>query len=233
MTANLCCAIRRTKLISEYADAEFNRVTEGPDGTLWLGSTNGLFSLSGGKFRVFDRRNGLPANKINSIAIDSANRLWVGTEFGMAVQKSAGSADFEIVLPSTSALPEAVISGIYVSGAPTLPAAEASPKTASISGRISEDGKAMADTEIQLCAGDYDATVRNTGSTPCEVNLWSAVAKAGKDGTFKFENVPLGSYKYAIRRPGSDWSAIILFSQDINVFEPGQDVVFDMKFTKK
>jgi hypothetical protein len=218
------------KLISDFTTIEFTRVIEAPDGAFWFTSNYGLFRYAGGKFKLYDRRNKLPSHKIYDVKIDTANRAWVATDFGLAVQESAGSDTFQVAVPSTSALPEAVLVGLHVSGAPALPAAQESEKTGSISGRITLDGQPMADTEIQLCAGDYDPTSRNTGDTPCAINFWSAIAKADADGNFKFDAVPLGSYKYAIRKPGEKWSAIILFSEDVSLFEADKDVVFDMKF---
>ena len=55
-------------------------VTQTPDGYLWIGTTEGLASFDGVRFRTYDRWN-TPAfrlNEIRSLFVDSRGALWIG-----------------------------------------------------------------------------------------------------------------------------------------------------------
>jgi hypothetical protein len=57
-------------------------VAEAPDGTLWLGTTNGLFRVRGERFRRFSLASGdVPDDWITALAVDGG-ALWVGTYSG-------------------------------------------------------------------------------------------------------------------------------------------------------
>jgi len=65
-------------------------VASSPDGTVWVGSMNGLYhvSLSGSRTsieKVSD--SSLPNTTINALLVDDKRRLWVGTSNGIAVQQ--------------------------------------------------------------------------------------------------------------------------------------------------
>ncbi len=54
------------------------------DGTLWFGSeAGGLWQYRQGSWSNWNKANGLPANRVNALMLDSGNRLWVGTSHGL------------------------------------------------------------------------------------------------------------------------------------------------------
>jgi signal transduction histidine kinase/ligand-binding sensor domain-containing protein len=55
-------------------------IAESSDGTIWLGTHNGLFGLRNGS--SFDAR-GLPDRKVNCLLAGDAGSLWVGTDHGL------------------------------------------------------------------------------------------------------------------------------------------------------
>ncbi len=53
---------------------------EARDGTLWVGSQNGLGRRDGQGWKLITSANGLSGNDISAIAEDSSGHLWIGTE---------------------------------------------------------------------------------------------------------------------------------------------------------
>lgn len=60
-------------------------ITEGPDGTIWVSTSNGLSAIDVSTFHFtnFDRARGLPANRTCGVLADQRNRLWVGSSQGL------------------------------------------------------------------------------------------------------------------------------------------------------
>ncbi len=54
-----------------------------PDGTLWIGHTNGLTWYSKGRTTTFSERDGLPGLRVNAL-FSGNNTLWIGTSNGLA-----------------------------------------------------------------------------------------------------------------------------------------------------
>ena len=57
------------------------------DGVKWIGSlSNGIISYDDADFVNYNESNSpLPGNRINCISVDALNRIWIGTDFGIAV----------------------------------------------------------------------------------------------------------------------------------------------------
>ncbi|HTI98252.1 MAG TPA: two-component regulator propeller domain-containing protein [Dongiaceae bacterium] len=68
---------RRTGGSRVYAFAEE------PDGTLWAGGAGGLFHFSNGKFITVPAASKLAGNFVESLCVDDAGALWVGTDEGL------------------------------------------------------------------------------------------------------------------------------------------------------
>ncbi|NRA83745.1 MAG: hypothetical protein HRU22_08245, partial [Gammaproteobacteria bacterium] len=64
-------------------------LAEDNHGFLWLGSSSGLSRFDGNKFKPFsfnsEDNTSLPNNFIRALLVDSKERLWVGTEQGLAL----------------------------------------------------------------------------------------------------------------------------------------------------
>ena len=61
---------------------------EAPDGTMWFATSGGLSERTHDRWRSYTTRDGLPSNDVNSVSMDSAGDLWVGTAAGLAVLKA-------------------------------------------------------------------------------------------------------------------------------------------------
>jgi diguanylate cyclase (GGDEF)-like protein len=70
-------------------------LTESPDGTIWVGTDQGLgrYDPRGDRWRVYRQNlqgnSGLPDNRVQSLLIDSQGRLWVGLINGLSWFDSA------------------------------------------------------------------------------------------------------------------------------------------------
>jgi ligand-binding sensor domain-containing protein/signal transduction histidine kinase len=55
---------------------------EARDGTLWVGTENGLAAFNGAQWKTFSTGEGLPKKPVRALADDAAGNLWIGTEGG-------------------------------------------------------------------------------------------------------------------------------------------------------
>ncbi len=59
------------------------------DGTLWLGTQNGLRKFHNGRFS--DVADGLPSTNVNALLLDRSSRLWIGSDAGLFLAGSRNS----------------------------------------------------------------------------------------------------------------------------------------------
>ncbi len=62
-----------------YIDPSFH-MTEGPDGTMWIGYAGEVFHFDGTNWTTYGAETGLPPGRIFGMAWDSQQRLWVGMD---------------------------------------------------------------------------------------------------------------------------------------------------------
>lgn len=69
--------------VPELGSNTVNVLCEGRDGTLWIGTNGGgLAKLSGGRFRIFGRSDGLPMATVLCVREDRDGTVWAGTNGG-------------------------------------------------------------------------------------------------------------------------------------------------------
>ena len=78
-------------------------IASSDDSTLWVGTSGGLQAL-GTSSALYTALDGLPSNRIESLALDDAGELWVGTDRGLAHFLVDGSWD--VFTTDNSALPD-------------------------------------------------------------------------------------------------------------------------------
>jgi len=61
-----------------------------PNGSLWVGTTDGLGHLSNESWTNYQALDGLPTDLVNTVAVTDDGLVWVGTNFG-AGHLEAGS----------------------------------------------------------------------------------------------------------------------------------------------
>jgi ligand-binding sensor domain-containing protein/signal transduction histidine kinase len=62
------------------------------DGAMWIPSVVGLLRVAGGRFDLFDARDGLPAVEITAVGEDLAGDIWIGTRGAGALRYSPSGA---------------------------------------------------------------------------------------------------------------------------------------------
>jgi AraC family transcriptional regulator, chitin signaling transcriptional activator len=82
-----------TRHIAMHKQLEISALAAGNDGSLWLGSSEGLIKYHHKEFLIFDEMNGLPSKTIShrGISIDHQNHVWVATAAGLAYSQGLQS----------------------------------------------------------------------------------------------------------------------------------------------
>lgn len=70
-------------------------LAEDPDGSLWVGTRDGLNHLKNGTVTVFREADGLPNAFVRVLAVDRKERMWVGTREGLALYENGHFRSFD------------------------------------------------------------------------------------------------------------------------------------------
>ena len=150
-------------------------------GTLWLGTTEGLAQVRAGRYRMFTTANGLPSNRIRWISSDADGTLWLASQGGLSrFQPRAG---VRTVGPAQG-LPEGFVRAFHDDGAGSfwmgsmgflfrLSRAEVEAvldgRARAVSPRLFDAGDGLRSTELRL--GAYPLARDTSG------RLWFATAR--------------------------------------------------------
>ena len=71
---------------NSISDSRVNSVSEASDGSVWIGTQNGLDQLESATFRIkhFGERNGMAGNVVSCLLEDRTGRLWMSTNKGVS-----------------------------------------------------------------------------------------------------------------------------------------------------
>ena len=86
------------------------------DGSLWIGTPDGLNHLGGKRIESYTSADGLPDDFIRSLFVDHDGSLWVGTRRGLAHRQGAHVT----VLSRADGLKSDLIGAIVMSQVPTI-----------------------------------------------------------------------------------------------------------------
>jgi hypothetical protein len=202
---------------------DMHDMLEMPNGDIWIASTEGIFVWNRSDLKVLDRKEGLPATDVRDLALDNKGRVWAATAYGVAVQDGD---KWKVIVPATSGLASTDTVAIALRGAIEPPAPDAQPKTATITGKLTQAGQPLADTSVELCSEELPrSSRRNVGDTPCEMQYFTQKVKSDAQGVYRFENVPVGVYSIVFRDRQQRW--VQSFSGEFAALEPGQTVTQD------
>jgi len=78
---------RRFARITELPSARVWAVAEGTDGTVWAGSTAGLYEFAGGRWKNFTKSDGLSNTEVLSLGAGPNGTMWVGYRYGGGIDR--------------------------------------------------------------------------------------------------------------------------------------------------
>ncbi|WP_082026734.1 hybrid sensor histidine kinase/response regulator transcription factor [Flammeovirga sp. OC4] len=80
----------------DLPDTKIRTIENGRNGTIWIGTSQGIIKYNDEETVVFDDKNGLSHKMVRSIYKDKNGNLWVGTNDGLNYLKE-GSSKFETI----------------------------------------------------------------------------------------------------------------------------------------
>lgn len=88
-------SIRRYGLEQGLPTISIGALAQDGEGTLWIGTGEGLVSFDGFDFTVFDRRNtpAFASNEVAALAFDSDGTLWIGMADGWLCRRGEGAVE--------------------------------------------------------------------------------------------------------------------------------------------
>lgn len=174
-------------------------------GNKWIGTFNdGIELYESGSWLTIDRLSGgLQSDRINDMQYDGSERLWIATEYGVAVRIGD---DFSFYRMDNAPLIGNDISSVAVlGGGPLLP----EPITLSpggIAGVIVEQDTSVANRVVQLCVETIYSSYE--GESPCEDQPFSMETSSDENGAFSFTNVPVGYYGIVVQTD-EGWAQLV------------------------
>lgn len=177
-------------------------VTVAPDGKIWAGTySKGVSSFDGKTWKTYTRGpKSLPSNSVKSLVVDKTGRVWVGTEWGLAVFDGGNWQTYH--MSDSPLLDDEIFSLAVEGGGPKLPAKQ--PKApGSLTGRIVTNGDPIAGRSVQACV-EFVGSIY-AGDTPCEDQAFFRTVKTGSDGTFTFTDLPVSKYALTFQNKDGKW----------------------------
>ncbi len=200
-----------------------NVLREAPDGSIWIGTSNeGALIWNGTTIERVTQQDGLRTGNVVAVAFSSDGTPWLGTTYGLATRQGGR---WQVALPSNSAMADSNVALLLVQGQPALPALASTPRTASISGRVVEGQQPLAGTSVELCSEQLFIAF---DETPCAGKGYSQLATTDAQGTYRFADVPLGSYVVNVRRADGSWMIDVTGTLNVAVLEEGRESVKDI-----
>jgi len=187
--------------LSSIADMAFS-----PEGSLWLAtSIQGLYRFQNGSWQHFSQQSAeVGSNQLNSLALDSQGRVWVGSDYGLSVFDGQTWRTYRM---DNSPLPTNQIQALAAlnAGPARLPAPEQK-DPGGLEGTLKDgSGAPIANVSVEICVQNLGT--QYFGDTPCSDQPFFLQTQTDADGHFVFENVPCGYYSLTAQVNGS-WSQV-------------------------
>ena len=149
-----------------------------------------------------------------AMTVDGAGRIWVSSDAGLAVLPPGGGST--PYAPGTiPEVPGRIEMIAIAGGGPALPAV-GEVRTGTVQGSIVKAGQPLAGATMELCPSPASMF----RETPCTESPFHLTTKTTAEGVFTFENVPIGTYGFAVEVNGQ-WAKS--FMEDCcEEMQPGQ-----------
>jgi ligand-binding sensor domain-containing protein len=177
---------------------------------LWVGGSD-LSVFNGASWESHDRATSdLPSYWVGALATDADGRIWIGTEYGLAILDGDRWTVYHM---ADSGIPDNVISALAVAGhGPALPAPAVKPG-GTLTGRIWDGGEAQPGLAVEVMMEGEPMSMAEGScmDDPAPDGPWwpCRTTTSGPGGTFTFADLPVG--RYTLRAEGIDgtWYYII------------------------
>ncbi len=83
--------------------------SQGEDGTLWIGTGQGIVRFRDGVFTTYTTADGLPSNQVFDLLVDRQGRLWMGTDAGVACLEDGRFTVYD----AADGLPGLIVGNLY------------------------------------------------------------------------------------------------------------------------
>jgi hypothetical protein len=172
-------------------------------GFVWAGTFGkGASVFNGSDWQTYDSRECFYGSSVNSIACDSRDRLWLGTDFGLAVFDGSNWSQYtknttELLSNNIGAI---VVTGAGPSSLPPAPVLE----SGSVRGKIQSGGQPVAGAKVVVC---WQTVLLYSGESPCSGDSYSAITD--ENGDFLITGVPPYRYCLAIQKPDGHWKVLV------------------------
>jgi signal transduction histidine kinase/ligand-binding sensor domain-containing protein len=75
-------------------------IEQTPDGVMWFGTSSGIASFSGNRWKSYGAQDGLPPGRIHFLLADATGTVWAGADQGLAFIQNGGAHVAASSLPS-------------------------------------------------------------------------------------------------------------------------------------
>lgn len=171
----------------------------------WLGTLNdGAFVLEEGGWLTFDETSSeLPGRHVQDIAVDAMDRVWLGTEWGLAIYDGMTWHSYRM---DNADLTDNDISAVAVVGSGPLLPAPLEKEPGSMRGQIvCQDGQPLARAEVEICVEALGSWYY--GETFCSDQPFIARAETNDAGDFEVLDLPAGYYIVTVNT-GETWARL-------------------------
>jgi hypothetical protein len=145
----------------------------------------------------------ISARRGDVLAVDAAGRAWLTTDNGLLILDATGEVVAHWLPGTIPGITAAVTAAAVVGGGPALPEAREAAR-GSIVGKVLRGGKPVAGAAVELC----DRPLSMFQKTPCGHATFARSTTTRQDGTFRLDDVPIGTYGFAVRPQGT-WLILI------------------------
>ncbi len=109
-------AIAQTVNLNQFGIEEglpqssINTMLQDKDGSIWVGTMNGISKYNGLNFENFSKKNGLAENRVTSSCLDKKGNIWFGHWSGGITKYDVTTKTFSEVIPGTIKLSKTITS---------------------------------------------------------------------------------------------------------------------------